>query len=88
MDGAEALRLVCRWVRQYERGWFCPAMLWGQIAEVLTGRNVIDLLGEVPMEFQEVLRAVYHERPDSLRNGVEDSPVLQAVERWCLEESN
>jgi hypothetical protein len=81
MDEPEAVRAVTKYARQYERDFYCRAVLWDAVAAA--GHDVAGVLGRVPAEQQGVLRAAYHDFPPSLRGGGRDSQVRVAIEQWC-----
>jgi hypothetical protein len=67
-----------------QMGAICPHELWSTMAEVLTGRDVDDILDSLPCDKQEALRAVYLERPISFESALEHDPILRArIGNWC-----
>jgi len=81
-DRAVQKVIKCAW--QYKQGYFCPAVLREFLVDALAGQDTVSVLEAVPAEFQELLRAAYHDRPLSLGNERSNPKVLRAIEDWCL----
>ena len=68
----------------FQMGAICPQELWSTMAEVLTGRDVEDVLDSLPCDKQEALRAVYLGRPLSFESALEHVPIRRdRIGNWC-----
>lgn len=84
MSEVEAILVLWRVAQQHDRGIICPAIMWDEVVRVLDGSDPLRVLRAASAECQAALRAIYQQRPWSLRSNLRDSSLRQTVEAWCL----
>lgn len=81
---SDVIRAITKGLDVYRRGIVCPAVFWEIVTRGLTTYDVADILDSLSEEEQSEIRAIREERPWSLRSDLQDDPVRQQVERWCI----
>jgi hypothetical protein len=76
-------RQICQSILNFQRGIFCAAELWHQIADSVTAKSATTILSKLPNKAQTILRQLYAAQPESLRYEPLDSDVRRVVEGWC-----
>ena len=78
-------RTVGKVLRGFHQGALCPALVWEQMAEVLSAAegDVRALLDSLPPGDRGTLRDLFDERPLSF-GVLDDHPLWAPLTEWCL----
>jgi hypothetical protein len=78
---------IVRAANLYHRGIICPGETWNQILDAVGGAEVGPILGQLTLDEQRSVKAIYSDRPRSLSFLAESRPASESqvtdLLRWC-----